>query len=1789
MDLLDHHPEICATGDRNNPTAGFGREALLPEHYSGDGCGFRFPTCSVRLGCNWGFFTKWVPHYHQHYREWCVGGVNVPDEDTHRTHGWRLCEAARVLTERHPGPAVSFYDTDGVQRLWDLYEEHAFDDSSKIVPCSCQHQKVQMFKVMRSWFNDTEATRSTYRDAAWFSGNFDSKQADACGGAEVRSPSVDWSQYFVVEWRRRDLLAECIDTLYSDDSPVEYVSSTRADVGNIAGRWSEAWGGRPLNVSEITSCMRELKRERVARTSMHAAHPTDAKWLTLYYEDCVLDPEGCLLQIASLLGVDGFGTRQRYAFQADLAEAQRKAKDTWRRAKLKQAQDLLKHHELGLGSRNASAHRLQGQRSRVLALEASFGGPRRGAPASRNVTMAQYLSRDNAELRGHNAKMREEVERLKRMLRTSERGVHDALEQADKLWWEMDNIVQENCTSNANPYGPSHQGLWRQQASMLVQREKEKLKEIERAGETTLWQDGADGQPASARCSGSLVAPSPVLLLDTPTPSPEECRDADHWARQHAPTPGGAGFQQPASVYENISNADALQVELIEQGFGEYTTPIYYLPCDRASGGAEFAAHLLRLPSQYLVPGSAACGPFDMDAFAAQQEEVAARKHPVVALGDVDAAAFVSGLWERGISTRLVIVLGVVRDVLEHRLASYARELRLAHLAAAAVPGDVDAGVDFEAWLTRQRNELQLEALHGLRREWAGMPMRRAWREMKELSLRQISPHELEAGATAPRPAPPVDMNRAARVGVQLVFSDPVASLCVLARSTSLPIPWESYANASRASLGFAKHEVTSFELHNASLNERVAGRVFEQDAREHLFVALASDQLFALAERHGCLGAAIAQAASPAEEAARAKQAEDETAAAREGVDTLGRPVAPVGPEQPKPCEVPYYDESTAPCAPIFAPAEHPMYYFMHTPKTAGSAVSNYLMRLAPRWRVPGAKPSEDFNFTEFAEAAAEVSRRPHAVIAFSHLPPHIFLWKVRGLGERSEDGIEYALSRRPVIVLGLLRDTLTQRLSYFDDFVRPHRDRQAYHPNVRPYQNMFAWSRAPTMVVDGATTGDYPEDMQIRPFMDMAFGAGTNNAWKQANMVDSYEQLHNMVSYTGGRLGFVGTQSNLMATLCVMSRVTPFAIPLGGDAADVQGSGTPQVSERFNEQRPAELLQSFNDSTVREILRRDARELLFLQLAQARFNALAASTGCMPPVGNGLLRQSLTRQALAVSPVSPVVDFPQRRPAPQCMSGPTTRFIIVSLARSGTTWLESMLKQHPDVHTWSEVVREMAGDGVHADRNVAWRTLRELAYMPPGGAPGRLNGTQLSRAKRVQGLKWFNLEGGLDLQFYPPRDTTERLGSFLRQNRFKVVLLERSAGLDMHISTYKHERAVKRMRAAGQDPAGREYFCASGDAACIERNLAEPIALDIPELMRGLNNNERMWKEYRRWANENFCPDDVLHVNYNSFVDEPHRSMDRVFEHLHVDPFHVDLSASTEKMGHTCARDGLVDPDVTALALKGTKWEGQADPCPHAAVSTRRLAPSPQPSPLASPLASTPHLHRANASRGSRQHLDVAMQGMQSARSKLLSAKGHMQEALQRSAALKAAKHRAKPLPQPSLQPSPQPSPLASPQPSPLASPQPSPQPSPTSQSPPPSPSPSSPPPQPPSTPPGFPPQNVSQELPVWVVEGAEILPQGGHPLVALRRVAEARPDNAHHGLQLGLQEQHLDVAMQGMQSARSKLLSAKGHMQEALQRSAALKAAKRLRVRGRSTAMVQQQETELPLLVQRSSSLG
>jgi hypothetical protein len=222
-----------------------------------------------------------------------------------------------------------FFDSAGVQKLWDTYEEHAFRDDSAIVPCSCHHKEVQMFKAMRSWFGDTADARDKYPESSWYSGNFDS-HVEQCG-AEVAAPTIDWSQYHVVEFVREDVLAECIDILYSDDSPVDHISSSESDVGNIADTWRNE-SSFVVNASEVTECVSATYRARNATSALKAAHQLDgSKWLTLSYEECVRDHAPCLDKVARLLGVDPFGSRTQFDFEAGLAEAARKHSERMRR------------------------------------------------------------------------------------------------------------------------------------------------------------------------------------------------------------------------------------------------------------------------------------------------------------------------------------------------------------------------------------------------------------------------------------------------------------------------------------------------------------------------------------------------------------------------------------------------------------------------------------------------------------------------------------------------------------------------------------------------------------------------------------------------------------------------------------------------------------------------------------------------------------------------------------------------------------------------------------------------------------------------------------------------------------------------------------------------------------------------------------------------------------------------------------------------------------------------------------------------------------------------------------------------------------------------------------------------------------------------------------------------------------------------------------------------------------------------------------------------------------------
>jgi hypothetical protein len=224
-----------------------------------------------------------------------------------------------------------------------------------------------------------------------------------------------------------------------------------------------------------------------------------------------------------------------------------------------------------------------------------------------------------------------------------------------------------------------------------------------------------------------------------------------------------------------------------------------------------------------------------------------------------------------------------------------------------------------------------------------------------------------------------------ARVGVFGMHTDPKASLCVLAKTSGLPIPWKNYSKYP--------HESITFNAVNQTLNERVVKDLATNDHREFLMVALATDRFYALATNLGCVGeseslaqtteanvaAALASAPTTGEPAAPTAQAE--LGRVRLAVDRLGNSVLPIGPEERPPCRKPYTDEfAKEDCHPIFVASEQPLYYFMHTPKTAGTTVSKMLMRMPGKWLVPGSQPSEDFNFTEFMQHAADVAQRDHA-----------------------------------------------------------------------------------------------------------------------------------------------------------------------------------------------------------------------------------------------------------------------------------------------------------------------------------------------------------------------------------------------------------------------------------------------------------------------------------------------------------------------------------------------------------------------------------------------------------------------------------------------------------------------------------------------------------------------------------------------------------------------------------------------------------------------------------------
>ena len=140
------------------------------------------------------------------------------------------------------------------------------------------------------------------------------------------------------------------------------------------------------------------------------------------------------------------------------------------------------------------------------------------------------------------------------------------------------------------------------------------------------------------------------------------------------------GRTSRSSRWMGVANAEQLSAGLIHAGFATFIQPIYCFAWGAHADGDEIAKYLALLPEQYLVPGSSASNTFDEHVFRANFDEATdTRTHALIAFGQVDDVTWVDAV--RAATSRPIVVLGLMRDVLAHRVQLFYSDDARRHMA----------------------------------------------------------------------------------------------------------------------------------------------------------------------------------------------------------------------------------------------------------------------------------------------------------------------------------------------------------------------------------------------------------------------------------------------------------------------------------------------------------------------------------------------------------------------------------------------------------------------------------------------------------------------------------------------------------------------------------------------------------------------------------------------------------------------------------------------------------------------------------------------------------------------------------------------------------------------------------------------------------------------------------------------------------------------------------------------------------------------------------------------------
>ncbi len=658
-------------------------------------------------------------------------GAGVTEEDEiHEMHGETLCSWANRLRTDYPA-RIDYADADGVQTLWNLYEQNVFSMKTDLIPCtqSCGLKTARMFKFMRGWAQPTMNGNSpaySFHDNGdapeYFVGDFAGQYCDPeslpdgrCNGSQPLLPKIDWNQYKVVEMTRWNVLDRCLmDTPFAKGITEDPSNDPAKDDANIVKG--------DLTMDQVLQCIEYASAQRDADTLRSEVFAGDKvnDWLTLYYETCATPSQTQACVDAAVAHVTRT-TKIKDALEMDdldskAAMLDESSRRRWRRTSVHPLESRRRWHP--------SAHHMQ-----TLAAQWSTHVQRESAATTKFVNGVLVQGSNPTAVNevvstpGANVNISTEAELVPK---SSSNATEDV-----KVIVTVDNVTESvgpnknittsitNTTVVVVPHGYGFHGV-----------------------------------------THRSIRHGTMLEL--------AAADAEHAKKSRA------------TRWIGVSNAEELSAGLIHGGFATYLQPIYCFAFPVHTEGEVVAKYLALLPDKYVVPGSDAFGKFDAQVFEADfTAAVDSRTHSLMAFGSFDDVSWVETV--RAATKRPLVLLSTMRDVIAHRVnLFYSDETRstvAANASAVLVKGMMLSWIFSEDY----PQEAQLQSVYGLNETLRNLTIDQVWGARNTSAIATGADADANASVASVYLGPVGDHQNVRR------------TLCVFAHTTALPIPWTLY------------------------------------------------------------------------------------------------------------------------------------------------------------------------------------------------------------------------------------------------------------------------------------------------------------------------------------------------------------------------------------------------------------------------------------------------------------------------------------------------------------------------------------------------------------------------------------------------------------------------------------------------------------------------------------------------------------------------------------------------------------------------------------------------------------------------------------------------------------------------------------------------------------------------------------------------------------------------------------------------------------------------------------